>query len=70
MTVVCAIDSGKNVHLVIERIYADLEHSKRVLPKLQEFWKICILQEILGRWFQGGVMCLQVFQMTKVFAFG
>ena len=51
MTVVCAIDSGKNVHLVIERIYPDLEHSKRVLPKLQEFWKICILQEILGRWF-------------------
>lgn len=35
--VVCAIDSGKNAHLVTERIYPDLEHSKRVLPKLQEF---------------------------------
>ena len=49
--VVCAIDSGKNAHLVIERIYPDLEHSKRVLPKLQEFWRICTLPEILGRWF-------------------
>ena len=49
--VVCAIDSGKNAHLVIERIYPDLEHSKRDLPKLQDFGRICILPEILGRWF-------------------
>ena len=49
--VVCAIDSHKNAHLVIERIYPDLEHSNTVLPKLEEFWRICILPEILGRWF-------------------
>ncbi|XP_068673794.1 uncharacterized protein [Montipora foliosa] len=49
--VVCAIDSDKNAHLVIERIYPDPEHSNTVLPKLEAFWRICILPEILGRWF-------------------
>ena len=49
--VVCAIDSGKNEHLEIERIYPDPEHSNAVLPKLEAFWRICILPEILGRWF-------------------
>ena len=41
------------IHLVIERIYPDLEHSNTVLPKLEEFWRICILPEILGKWFIG-----------------
>ena len=49
--VVCAIDSDKNAHLVIERIYPDPEHSNTVLPELEAFWRICILPEILGRWF-------------------
>ncbi|XP_068714108.1 uncharacterized protein [Montipora foliosa] len=49
--VVCAIDSDKNAHLVIERIYPDPEHSNTILPKLETFWRICILPEILGRWF-------------------
>ena len=49
--VVCAIDCHKNAHQVIERIYPDLEHSNTVLPKLEEFWRICILPEILGRCF-------------------
>ena len=49
--VVCAIDSHKNAHLVIERVYPDLEHPNTVLPKLEAFWRICILPEILGRWF-------------------
>ena len=49
--VVCAIDSDKNAHLVIERIYPDPEHSNTVLPALEAFWRICILPEILGRWF-------------------
>ena len=49
--VVCAIDCDKNAHLVIERIYPDPEHSNTVLPKLEAFWRICTLPEILGRWF-------------------
>ena len=49
--VVCAIDADQNAHLVIERIYPDPEHSTKVLPKLEAFWRICILPEILGRWF-------------------
>ena len=48
---VCAIDCHENAHLVTERICPDLEHSKTVLPKLEEFWRICILPEILVRWF-------------------
>ena len=47
--VVCAIDSDKNAHLVIERMYPDPEHSNTVLTKLEAFWRICILPEILGR---------------------
>ena len=35
--VVCAIDSDKNAHLVIERIYPDPEHSNTVLPELEAF---------------------------------
>ena len=49
--VVCAIDSDKNAHLLIERIYPDPEHSNTVLPALEAFWRICILPEILARWF-------------------
>ena len=49
--VVCAIDSDENAHLVTERIYPDLQHSNTVLQKLEAFWRICILPEILGRWF-------------------
>ena len=49
--VVCAIDSDKNAHLVNERIYPDPEHSNTVLPALEAFWRICILPEILARWF-------------------
>ena len=49
--VVCAIDKMKNIHLVVQRIYPDIEHWNRVLPKLEIFWTICILPEILGRWY-------------------
>ena len=49
--VVCAIDKMKNIHLVVQRIYPDIEHWNRVLPKLELFWTICILPEILGRWY-------------------
>ena len=47
----CAVDPDKNAQLVIERIYPDLQHSSTVVPKLEAFWRICILPEILGRWF-------------------
>lgn len=49
--VVCGIDKEKNAHIVKERIYPDLKHWQTVLPKLELFWRICILPEILGRWY-------------------
>ena len=49
--VVCAIDKMKNIHLVVQRIYPDIKHWNHVLPKLEIFWTICILPEILGRWY-------------------
>ena len=35
----------------VQRIYPDVEHWNFVLPKLETFWRICILPEILGRWY-------------------
>lgn len=49
--VVCAIDTSGNAHIVIERIYPDQKHWNTVMPKLQAFWRISILPEILGRWY-------------------
>ena len=49
--VVCAIDKMKKIHLVVQRIYPNIEHWNHVLPKLEIFWTICILPEILGRWY-------------------
>jgi hypothetical protein len=49
--VVCGIDSQGNAHVICERIYPDPEHMKTVISKLELFWKICILTEILGRWY-------------------
>mgnify|MGYP000008269787 FL=1 len=49
--VVCAIDKAKNIHLFVQRIYPDVQHWNFVLPKLEIFWRICILPEILGRWY-------------------
>ena len=49
--VVCAIDKMKNIHLVVQFIYPDIEHWNRVLPKLEIFWTICILRAILGQWY-------------------
>ena len=49
--VVFAIDSEDNSHIVCDRIYPDQLHSKTVMPKLELFWKICILPEVLGRWY-------------------
>ena len=49
--VVFAIDKAKNIHLFVQRIYPDVQHWNFVLPKLELFWRICILPEILGRWY-------------------
>lgn len=49
--VVCAIDKMKNIHVVVQFIYSDIEHWNRVLPKLEIFWTICILPAILGQWY-------------------
>ena len=49
--VVYAIDKAKNTHLFVQRIYPDVQHWNSVLPKLETFWRICILPEILGRWY-------------------
>ena len=49
--VVCAIDEKKRMNLIVLRIYPDVQHWNSVLPKLETFWRICILPEILGRWY-------------------
>jgi len=49
--VVCGIDSHLNAHLMTDRIYPDTLHLETVLKKLEAFWRMCILPEILGRWF-------------------
>ena len=47
----CAIDKAKNIHSFVQRIYPDVQHWNFVLPKLELFWRICILPEILRRWY-------------------
>lgn len=49
--VVCGIDYYLNVYLIIDRIYFNLIYFDVVIKKLEVFWRICILFEILGRWF-------------------
>ena len=48
--VVCAFQ-GEMVELVQERIFPNQTHWTECLPKLSLFWRICILPEILGRWY-------------------
>ncbi|XP_022802529.1 uncharacterized protein LOC111340026 [Stylophora pistillata] len=49
--VVFSRDSQGNSQIVCDRINPDTEHSKNVLSKLEVFWRICILPEMLGRWY-------------------
>ena len=49
--VVCAFDSNGNSSFVIERSHPDNAHWQTALQKLTTFWRICILPEILGRWY-------------------
>ena len=39
------------VQLIQERIAPDNIHRQQQLPKLSLFWRICILPEIMGRWY-------------------
>ena len=48
--VVCAFDM-KDSKLVQERILPDNAHWEIQIQKLSIFWRICILPEILGRWY-------------------
>ena len=48
---VCAIDNVNNrVVIVAERILRDKQHHHTILPRLDTFWRLCILPEVLGRW--------------------
>ena len=49
--VVCAISPDREPKIVKEHIYPDLKHWDTVVPKLKAFWRVCILPEILGRWY-------------------
>ncbi|XP_068677854.1 uncharacterized protein [Montipora foliosa] len=49
--VVCAISPDREPQIVKERIYPDFKHWDTVVPKLEAFWRVCILPEILGRWY-------------------
>ena len=48
---VCAFDSNHCTKIVKEGIYRDPCHWQEVLPELTTFWRVCILLEILGRWY-------------------
>ena len=49
--IVYAVDQKGNAQLVMERILPDKQHWTKVLPKLEAFWRICVLPEVLGRWY-------------------
>ena len=49
--IVCAIIENEFVQLVQERITPDHNHWEEQLPKLSLFWRICIIPEIMGRWY-------------------
>ena len=49
-----SIDSEGNSRIICVRIYLDPLNSKTVMQKLGVLWKICILSEVLGRWYTRG----------------
>ena len=48
--VVCSIGLDQFM-LVHQRILPDKPHWDSVVPTLEKFWRICILPEVLGRWY-------------------
>ena len=49
--VVFAFNANNQPVIYIERIYPDYKLWLSLKPKLTKFWRICILPEILGRWY-------------------
>ena len=49
--VVYALGVGGEEALVHQRILQDIDHWTTVVPKLTNFWRICVLPEVLGRWY-------------------
>lgn len=47
--VVCSIK--ENIEFVCQRVTPNQHHWDTVLPKLTNFWRFCVLTEILGRWY-------------------
>ena len=48
--IVCVFDAQSS-KLVRERILPDFTHWEAQVKKLSLFWRICVLPEILGRWY-------------------
>ena len=48
--VVCGVNSNE-LKLVPQKILPDQDHWSKVVPKLQKFWRICVLPEVLARWY-------------------
>ena len=42
---------GTSQRFVKQRLLPDIEHWETQIPKLETFWRICVLPEILGRWY-------------------
>ncbi|XP_078349685.1 uncharacterized protein LOC144634562 [Oculina patagonica] len=49
--VVYALGAGREEALVHQRLLPDINHWTTVVPKLTNFWRICVLPEVLGRWY-------------------
>ena len=49
--IVCAVSNNKGAEIVQQRILPDPQHWETVLPKLEQFWRIGVLPEVLGRWY-------------------
>ena len=47
--VVCGFN--EQINFLCERILPDICHWDSVIPKLNHFWRYCVLPEILGRWY-------------------
>ena len=42
---------GTSHRFVKQRLLPDIEHWEKQIPKLETFWRICVLPEILGHWY-------------------
>ena len=51
--VVCGVN--ENQIKLVSQILPDKDHWDRILPKLHKFWRICVLPEVLARWYTRNV---------------